>query len=58
MIVVKHPDGWVVFYDDKDDGETELFRVSLPEGGCTAAELEKFVDYIRREVIRREVGPS
>jgi hypothetical protein len=58
MIIIKHPDRWFVFYDDQDDGERELFRVQLPEAGCTQAELEKFLDHIKREVQQRETEPS
>ncbi len=33
----------------EDDGETEVARVVLPEGGCTIAELERFLEYLKRE---------
>jgi hypothetical protein len=55
MICITQPDGWTVFY--ADDGETEIGRVKLPDG-CTAAELERFIDHVKREAARKAHGPS
>jgi hypothetical protein len=41
-----------------DDQETEIGRVVLPEGGCTSAEIERFIDHLKREALRKDLGPS
>lgn len=55
-MIVRHDDGWTVFYDGT--GDREIARVKFPEGGCTMAELELFIDHLKREAKLREVGPS
>lgn len=55
MIRISQPDGWVAFYDDESK---ELFRVLPPPEGFTVADLEKFIEYLKRDVKQREVGPS
>jgi hypothetical protein len=56
MICRTQDDGWVAFFTD--DGETEVFRVKPPDGGFTMAELEQFMEYLKRDAAKREVGPS
>lgn len=45
----------VTFWDD--GGEQLLFRVVLPPG-ITYVELERFIEHLRRERVRREEGPN
>lgn len=56
MIFIKQTDGWCVFY--ADDGETELGRFKPPSNGFTMAELEQFIEHLKREAKQREVGLS
>jgi hypothetical protein len=41
-----------------DDQETEIGRMALPRGGCTSAEIEQFIEHLKRETARKEHGPS
>lgn len=56
MIRRAEPDGWIVFY--ADDGETEVGRFKPPADGMTVAELDLFIEHLKREAKRRDVGPS
>ena len=40
------------------DHETEIGRVVLPEGGASIAEIERFIDHLKREALRKAPGPS
>lgn len=55
MICINQPDGWTVFY--ADDGETEIGRVKMPPD-VTSAEIDLFVEHLKREAKRKEHGPS
>lgn len=56
MIVRKMPTGELVFLDEK--GEREIFRVRPPKEGFTIAELEGFIERLKKEVKVKEIGPN
>lgn len=47
---------WIVLY--ADDHETELGRIRPPSNGFTQAELEQFIEHLKREAKQKEHGPS
>lgn len=55
MICINQPDGWIVFY--ADDGETEVGRFKPPPN-FTMADLDQFIEHLKREAKRKEHGPS
>jgi hypothetical protein len=55
-VITKRNGNTVTYYSD--DMERVLFEVTLPEGGFTLAELELFIEHLKREEAKREVGPS
>ena len=56
-MIMRRPDTRTIVFLD-DDGEREIGRVVLPDGGVTAAEMQQFIEHLQREAKRKEHGPS
>lgn len=41
-----------------EDQETEIGRITFPEGGVTLAEMDLFIEHLKREARAKEHGPS
>lgn len=57
MIVRKTADGTIVFYEEVDGEEHEKLRVKMPKD-ITMAEIEQFIEYLKKEVEKNQHGPN